>query len=74
MIEIKDFSTDDKICKIFQCHKDDDDFVDSYLISFKHQDLEIFTRLFSSVALAEIRCQELLAATSIDDDLLAGDL
>ena len=29
MIEIKDFSTDDKICKIFQCHKDDDDFVDS---------------------------------------------
>lgn len=74
MLEVKDLSTDNKICKIFQIHKDDYEYVDSFLISYSDGELTVHTTLFSSIELAESRCHELLIAETITTELLTGDL
>lgn len=74
MVEVKDMSTPDRTCKIYQVHSDDDEFPDSFLVSLTWGPLTVHTRLFSSLALAENKASELLSANTISDDMLSGDL
>ena len=74
MIEVKDMSNPDRTCKIYEIHKDDDESPDSFLVAMTWGPLTVHTRLFSTLALAEAKAQELLDATTISDDMLSGDL
>lgn len=74
MLEIKDLSTQEKNCKIYQIHKDDLDVPDSFLFVYIHNDLTVHSGLFSSIALAEAKITELMAAELISAELLVGDL
>lgn len=68
MVEVKDISTENKTCKIYQ------DANETYVVEFIDGELALMAGAFSTEALAEAKGEELKGADHISGEMLVGDI